>query len=74
MTDNQAERGPLDELTQTAKVRLGVAAAQAIKNNLPLDAFGQQRRLNDYADIWGAAARNAVLIELAAIRKEARRG
>lgn len=56
-------------LTQPELLSLGVAAAQAIKNNLPVDAFGDPRRLNDYADIWGAAARNAVLACLAEIQE-----
>lgn len=60
----------LNDLTHDEKIRLGVAAAQAIKFNLPVDAFGQERRLNDYADIWGAAARTAVLNELAAVIAE----
>lgn len=50
--------------------RLGIAAAQAIRANLPADHFGDERRLKDYADLWGAAARNAVLDELAKIEAE----
>jgi len=57
----------LADLTQDERMALGVAAAQAIKFNLPVDGFGQTKRLNDYADIWGAAARTAVLNELASI-------
>jgi len=54
----------LEDLTQDERLALGVAAAKGIKDNLPVDGFGEVRRLNDYADIWGAAARNAVLAEL----------
>jgi hypothetical protein len=63
----------LADLTQDERISLGVAAAKGIKDNLPVDAFGQERRLNDYADIWGAAARNAVLVrlgEIVAARRE----
>lgn len=58
------------DLTEQERIRMGVAAAAAIKYNLPVDAFGQQRRLNDYADIWGAAARTAVIKELTVIIAE----
>lgn len=37
------------------------AAVDAILYNLPLDGFGQERRLTDYAAIWGNAAAKAVL-------------
>ena len=57
----------LKDLTQEERIALGVAAATAIKFHLPVDGFGQTKRLNDYADIWGAAARTAVLDELANI-------
>lgn len=57
----------LEDLTHQERILLGVAAAKGIKDNLPVDAFGEARRLNDYADIWGAAARNAMLVELRTI-------
>lgn len=56
-------------LTQAELTRLGTAAAHAIKQNLPADAFGDARRLDNYADIWGAAARTAVLACLIEIQE-----
>jgi hypothetical protein len=37
------------------------AAVAAILYNLPIDAFGDQKRLEEYAAIWGNAAAKAVL-------------
>jgi hypothetical protein len=39
----------------------GVAAAKAIIYNLPLDGFGDSKRLEEYALIWGNAAARAVV-------------
>jgi hypothetical protein len=40
---------------------LAKAAVAAILYNLPIDAFGDQKRLEEYAAIWGNAAAKAVL-------------
>lgn len=61
-----------DNLAENLKLKLGVAAAQAIRDNLPVDAFGNEKRLKDYADIWGSAARTAILAEIHRLGLEVR--
>lgn len=53
----------LMELPEVGLTReqLGTAAAKAIIYNLPLDGFGEPKRLEEYAAIWGNAAADAFL-------------
>jgi hypothetical protein len=41
--------------------KAGVAGARAILAHLPVDAFGDTKRLREYAAIWGNVAAGAVL-------------
>lgn len=44
--------------------QLADAATRAIRFNLPIDGFGESKRLDEYAAIWGNATAKAVLVLL----------